>query len=82
MEAAVVMEVHAACGTQTVAKAAEIDRFFPGHDAALSTLKLFVERIESNGEWDDGCFYYGGRSASELQEPLLQAREIIAKATA
>lgn len=33
-------------------------------------LRMFVERISANGEWDDGCFYYHGTSASELQEPL------------
>jgi len=33
-------------------------------------LTMFRERIMQHGEWDDGCFYYRGTSASELQEPL------------
>jgi hypothetical protein len=33
-------------------------------------VELFRARIEQNGNWDDGCFYHNGRSASELQEPL------------
>lgn len=46
----------------------------------LSAPTMFVERIEANGNWDDGCFYYGGRSASELQAPLEKAKAAIAKA--
>jgi hypothetical protein len=46
-----------------------------------AALRLFVERIEANGEWDDGCFYYGGTSASELQEPLRLAQAALAKAS-
>jgi ParB-like chromosome segregation protein Spo0J len=38
-------------------------------------LRLFLERMEKYGNWDEGCFYYNERSASELQEPILLARE-------
>lgn len=33
-------------------------------------LRVFRDRIIAHGDWDDGCFYYGATSASELQEPL------------
>jgi hypothetical protein len=46
---------------------------------ALDVLKMFVERITANGEWDDGCFYYRRTSASELQEPILLARDLLAQ---
>lgn len=38
------------------------------------TVEMFRSRIERNGNWDDGCFYHNGYSASELQEPLARAR--------
>lgn len=34
--------------------------------------------IEANGEWEDGCFYYHYRSASELQAPLIALRKALA----
>lgn len=34
--------------------------------------------IEANGEWEDGCFYYHHRSASELQAPLIALRKTLA----
>lgn len=37
------------------------------------------DRIEARGEWDDGCFYHNGTSASELQEPLTAARSYLQK---
>lgn len=40
-------------------------------------LEVFRSRIEANGEWDDGCFYYRRTSASELEEPLRLAREVL-----
>lgn len=46
----------------------------------LTALDLLRTVIETHGEWDDGCFYYGGKSAPELQEPLRFAREAIAAA--
>ena len=46
-------------------------------DKALAALRMFVERITANGEWDEGCFYYHGTSASELQEPLRLAKSVL-----
>lgn len=40
---------------------------------------MFDTRIKARGEWDDGCFYHNGTSASELQEPLTRARAFLAK---
>lgn len=45
-----------------------------------AALEAFVERMQSHGDWDDGCFYYGGKSASELQEPIRLARAALAAA--
>lgn len=42
-----------------------------------SLVAMFRERIERRGNWDDGCFYYGNTSASELQEPLNLARSLL-----
>lgn len=57
-------------------------QLFAAAPDTTAALKLLVERIEANGEWDDGCFYYNGRSASELQGPLDRAHTAIAKAEA
>lgn len=46
----------------------------------LEALKMFVQRMAMHGEWDDGCFYYSKKSASELQEPIIDAWAAIAKA--
>ena len=40
-------------------------------------IRAMIECLERYGNWDDGCFYYAGRSASELQEPLLAARDVL-----
>jgi hypothetical protein len=32
------------------------------------------------GEWDDGCFYYAGKAATELQRPMRSVCDAIAKA--
>jgi hypothetical protein len=45
--------------------------------ALIDLLAMFVERIERHGNWDDGCFYYGATSASELQDPLASARAVL-----
>lgn len=46
----------------------------------LEAMTLFLSRMDRFGNWDDGCFYYEGRAASELQEPITLARTAIAKA--
>jgi len=39
-----------------------------------NALQMFVAHMVEYGIWDDGCFYYNGRSASELQEPITAAK--------
>jgi hypothetical protein len=34
--------------------------------------------IYRHGEWDDGCFYYSGKSASELEGPISETDAAIA----
>lgn len=62
------------------ADAAFIVRAVNSHDGLVKALEMFVERVERHGNWDDGCFYYGATSASELQDPLSLARAALAKA--
>lgn len=40
-------------------------------------VEMFRSRIKQRGEWDDGCFYHNGTSASELQEPLRRAQSAL-----
>lgn len=40
-------------------------------------LQQFVAALDRFGDWDDNCFYYHGHSATELQQPLAQARAAI-----
>lgn len=47
----------------------------------LGLVRMFYDKIEQGGEWDEGCFYYRGTSASDLEEPLTLARDAIGKAT-
>jgi hypothetical protein len=47
---------------------------------SYEALKLIVDALEQYGSWDEGCFYYNGKSASELQEPIAKARAAIARA--
>lgn len=44
------------------------------NDDLRAALEAIVSVIEKNGDWDDGCFYYNQRAASELQTPLRAAR--------
>lgn len=32
--------------------------------------KALTETLNKHGEWDDGCFYYGGVAAPEIQTHL------------
>lgn len=41
------------------------------------TLKMFLDRMDRFGYWDDGCFYYNRRSCSELQEPIKLAEGLL-----
>lgn len=49
-------------------------------DALREALGMFLAAMNLYGDWDDGCFYYGGKSASELQEPIRIARAALAEA--
>lgn len=46
----------------------------------IEAASLLVAQIELHGDMDDGCFYYNGRSASELQTPLHDACAALARA--
>jgi hypothetical protein len=57
----------------------------PMHSAApelLEACKFILSRLQINGEWDDGCFYYNGKSATELESPIAQLQAAIKKAEA
>ncbi len=45
-------------------------------------LVLFLDAMDTHGNWDDGCFYYAGRSASELQRPIELARTALSQSPA
>jgi hypothetical protein len=47
----------------------------------LQSLYSFLAVMHKYGNWDDGCFYYMGTSASELQDSIISARSAIVKAT-
>lgn len=49
-------------------------------EALLDACKLTLERLQRHGDWDDGCFYYNGKSASELQDPIAQLQFAITRA--
>lgn len=38
-------------------------------------LKGFLDAMMKYGNWDDGCFYYNGTSATELEMPIKQAQQ-------
>lgn len=44
---------------------------------AEKALRLFVGRLEQHGEWDDGCFYYNGKSHPEFQLPLEEGHKAL-----
>jgi hypothetical protein len=46
----------------------------------LDACKFILSQLQSNGEWDDGCFYYNKKSASELQDPIERLQRAIAQA--
>lgn len=68
-------------GIRTARKAlVKIDRRTAELEAENTKLKtavaLFMEAMNSFGEWDDGHFYYNSRSAPELQAPIDYALKI------
>lgn len=46
-------------------------------DALREALQALAERVESRGNWDDGCFYLMQFSAPELESPLRQAARLL-----
>lgn len=54
-------------------------------EAAIKELVSACEMIKKrllthgDGDWDDGCFYYAGHSAPELEEPLNLIKAAITK---
>ncbi|WP_165710895.1 hypothetical protein [Stenotrophomonas maltophilia] len=40
---------------------------------------LLVAQLVLHGDMDDGCFYYNGRSASELQTPMADVSAALAR---
>lgn len=48
--------------------------------ALLDACKLTKKRLLTHGVWDDGCFYYAGCSAPELEEPLEKLTDAIEQA--
>ena len=59
-------------GEQTREAADHIDRL-------EMVVRMMRDRLLKNGEWDDGCFYYHGTSASEMQEPLALAGAVLSR---
>ena len=37
----------------------------------------FLDRMNKYGQWEDGCFYYNGTCASELQEVIDMAKQAL-----
>jgi len=62
----------ACCLSQVVS--AEVAALIAERDRLREVVAMFFDRVSRHGDWDDGCFYYKGTSAPELQEPLRRAR--------
>jgi len=45
----------------------------------LALAYRFMGHMDSFGDWEDGCFYYNGTAAPELQGPIEAGRALIAK---
>ncbi|MEK1908204.1 MAG: hypothetical protein AAAB13_20720 [Pseudomonas sp.] len=75
MKAAVEMELHAACGTMTIAKGRAIDAVFPAYDDVLNALITalpYVEEAEPDQAYAKGA----------VRKVIDQMRAAISKATA
>lgn len=53
-----------------IERSRSIDRITAERDAARKALEAFMSAMKTHGQWDDGCFYYSRRSASELEHPM------------
>lgn len=45
----------------------------------IEATSLLTAQLALHGDMDDGCFYYNGRSASELQTPMADVRVALAR---
>jgi hypothetical protein len=46
---------------------------------AEGALRASRNALDATGEWDDGCFYLNGRSASQFEGPMKIARAALAE---
>ncbi|MBZ9807643.1 hypothetical protein [Mesorhizobium sp. ESP-6-2] len=68
MKCAIEMELHAACSSQTIAKAQAIDDLFPAYDDILSALESIL-------------FEDSDKSEADRLKDRLRARFVLSKAT-
>ena len=47
-------------------------------EKARQVAELFEDRMSRYGEWNEGCFYYSGKSAPEFQQLIREARKLLA----
>jgi hypothetical protein len=62
------------------ADAAAIVLWENNFDDLVKALESFIAVTHEHGTMDDGCFYYAGRSAPELQQQIESACAALAKA--
>lgn len=51
----------------------------PRVEKLVEALKDLLRTIDANGTWDERCFYYAGKNASELQAPMKKAAKALAE---
>lgn len=61
--------------------ATEIARVLNSYDRLLSAAREMSAVLSRYGDWEDGCFYYHGTSASELQDPQQHLADAIEAAS-
>ena len=49
---------------------ASVERIKVKYSTLMTAARHMLDKINSQGFWDDGCFYYQRRSAPELQNPI------------
>lgn len=57
--------------------AAEIVRVLNSYDGLLAAAREMSAVLSRCGDWDDGCFYYNGTSATELEGPQQRLADAI-----
>lgn len=58
----------------------EFDALKASRAKLVEALKTTQTRLLNHGEWDEGCFYYAGKSASSLEEPLNLMKQALKEA--